>query len=140
MLSIVVQLPAQHIGIPDSVVKSMHFLYPKAESVIWDYTEDEEYVATFMLQSVEMSARFDSEGSWLGSIVYLDQMDVPQAIHDTLQRLFPDFEMYDVMKIEAPSGETYYEAVLESVSTALLVRFDEHGTVLLEESIDLDVP
>ncbi|HOJ03595.1 MAG TPA: hypothetical protein PK916_06300 [Bacteroidota bacterium] len=137
--SLVLTLMAQQIEIPVPVQEAQNLRYPKAEAVIWDATEEGEFVATFMLGALELSSRYDEKGMWLGTLIYLDQSDVPQPIHATVARKYSSYEMYDVMKVEEPAGGSYYEATLESDADALLVRFDAAGKVLLSERIDMEL-
>jgi hypothetical protein len=137
--SLIVSLSAQQTDIPHAVEKALSQRYPKAEAVIWDVTEEGEYVATFMLGKMEMSARYSGKGDWLGAILYLEQAEIPDAIHRTVARQFDSYEMYDVTKVELPSADGYYEAILESEDEALIVRFSAAGKVLLRDRIEMDL-
>ncbi|MCZ7556566.1 MAG: PepSY-like domain-containing protein [Bacteroidia bacterium] len=137
--TLIATLSAQQTDIPQAAEKALSQRYPKAEAVIWDVTEEGEYVATFMLTQTEISARYNAKGVWLGSILYLEHESVPEAVHRAVARQFPDYEMYDVTKVELPSAEGYYEAILESESEALIVRFSAAGKVLLKELIEMDL-
>ena len=139
IFALVITLSAQQADVPQPVEKALVSQYPRAAEVIWDVTEEDEYVATFLIGQLEMSARYNAGGHWLGSMLYLDQGEVPDVVHRTVSRMFSAYEMYDVMKVESPDGDSFYEAILESESEALIVRFSLEGKILLKERIEIDL-
>lgn len=122
---------------PKKVVAAFDKMYPKAENVLWDVTEDGEYFAAFYKGTVEMNALFTEGGTWISTTTFLDQADVPEKILAAVAKKFPDYDMYDVVRIETPAG-TSFEATLESDSSALAIVISGDGKILKKETIVID--
>lgn len=124
--------------VPAAVEKAFQQQFAKAESVVWDELEEGEFTATFVLKNVEMSVRYDSEGAWLSSTLFLEDTDVPSAVQKAVAKQFPEYDMYDVVRVEDPKGK-YYEMTLESEDNALVVQVSEAGKILKKEAIAVDM-
>jgi predicted RNA-binding protein (virulence factor B family) len=124
--------------IPASVEAAFQTRFANAEAVVWDELEEGQFTATFILAGPEMSARFDAEGNWQSTTVYLDQTDVPSAVQKAVAKQFPAYEMYDVVRVEEPAGK-FYEMTLESEEDALVVQVSETGKILKKEAIAVDM-
>ncbi|MBE0643962.1 MAG: PepSY-like domain-containing protein [Bacteroidetes bacterium] len=124
--------------VPAAVETAFNQRFAKAESIVWDELEEGEYTATFILKGIEMSARFDAAGQWMSSTFYLEDTDVPSAVQKAVAKQFPEYDMYDVVRIENPDGK-YYEMTLESEEDALVVQVGETGKILKKEPIAIDM-
>jgi hypothetical protein len=123
--------------IPATVESAFDKRFTKAEAVVWDELEESQFTATFILAGLEMSARFDADGIWQSTTLYLDQTDVPSAVQKTVAKQFPEYDMYDVVRVEEPNWK-YYEMTLESEEDALVVQVSEEGKILKKEAIAID--
>jgi hypothetical protein len=124
--------------VPASVETAFNKRFANAESIVWDELEEGEFTATFILKNVEMSARFDADGVWMSSTIYLEDTDVPSAVQKSIAKQFPEYDMYDVVRVENPNGK-YYEMTLESEEDALVVQVGETGKILRKEPIAIDM-
>jgi hypothetical protein len=123
---------------PASVEKSFTKKFNAVESVVWDVTEEGDHIAMFLLDGRDMSALFSEDGTWLSTTTYIDQADIPDKIQSTVARQFPDYEMYDVARVETPGG-VYFEAMLESEADALLLQINADGKILKKEAVAVDI-
>lgn len=129
---------AQAQDVPARVRASFEKKYANAENVSWDVNEDGEYIALFSEGTAEMSARYDEGGNWLSTTVYLDQEQTPASVQKSVAKQFPEYEMYDVIRVESPTG-SWYEATLESEDDALIIQINADGKILKRESIMIDM-
>ncbi|MDT8323165.1 MAG: hypothetical protein RRA94_03555 [Bacteroidota bacterium] len=123
--------------VPSNVEISFSKKFAAAGDVVWDVTEDGTYLAMFLLDGRDMSALFNEEGAWLSSTTYIDQDEIPGKVQSTVAKQFPDYEMYDVARVETPGG-VYFEALLESETDALLLHINADGKVLKREAVAVD--
>ncbi len=124
--------------IPASVETAFTQRFANAEGIVWDELEEGEFTATFILKGIEMSARFDADGGWILTMVYLEDTDVPSAVQKAIAKQFPEYDMYDVVRVENPNGR-YYEMTLESEENALVVQVGETGKILKKEPVAVDM-
>lgn len=124
--------------VPSSVAQAFQQRYPAAQHTVWDELEEGEFTATFVLGSAEMSARFSPAGEWRSATVYLEESDVPSAVRSAVAKKFPDYDMYDVVRVENTKTR-FYEMTLESEEDALVVQVGEDGSILKKEIIAVDM-
>lgn len=124
--------------VPSTVVSAFQQRYAAAQHTVWDELEEGEFTATFVLGHAEMSARFSPAGEWLSATVYLEESDVPSAVRNAVATQFPDYDMYDVVRVENPSA-AFYEMTLESEEDALVVQVATDGRILKKEIIAVDM-
>jgi hypothetical protein len=138
LCGVLASLHAQPLNVPDVVENALTSRYTSAEEVKWALSEKGDYIATFLSGEDEICVAFTGQGEWSGSITCLDHGNVPVAIHRAVERYFAEYEMYDVVRVESRDVEAYFEAILESDTEALLVRFSDAGALLYQEKMDLD--
>lgn len=124
--------------VPAAVETAFHQRFAKAANTVWDELEEGEFTATFVLGSAEMSARFSPAGEWRSATVYLEESDVPSAVRSAVAKKFPDYDMYDVVRVENTKTR-FYEMTLESEEDALVVQVGEDGSILKKEIIAVDM-
>jgi hypothetical protein len=135
-LFLTVSLVAQDV--PASVEKAFDKRFAKVESVIWESNEDGSYVALFLMDGADMSAQYNAEGGLLSTTTYIDEIDIPAKVQKVVAKKFPDYEMYDISRVETPVG-TYFEVMLESDSDALMLQVKGDGTILKKEAVAIDI-
>ena len=122
---------------PAAVSSAFSQRFAKAESVIWDELEEGEFTATFILKEKEMSARFSADGDWLSTTTFLEDTDVPSAVQKAVAKQFPEYDMYDVVRVEDPNGK-YFEMTLESEDDAVVVQVSEAGKILKRDAVSVE--
>jgi predicted SprT family Zn-dependent metalloprotease len=85
-----------------------------------------------------MSAQYTAEGGWLSTTTYIELTDIPENVQKVLSRKFPEYDVYDVSRVETAGGR-YFEAMLESEEDALLIQVNEDGGILKKEAIAIDL-
>lgn len=138
LCAVLLPLAAAAQDVPVSVEKTFMKKFTAAENVVWDVTEEGAHIAMFLMDGRDMSALFTEEGVWVSTTTYIDQADIPGKIQSTVAKQFPDYEMYDVARVESPGG-IYYEAMLESETDALLLQVNADGKILKKEAVAVDM-
>ncbi|MDX9759413.1 MAG: PepSY-like domain-containing protein [Bacteroidota bacterium] len=124
--------------VPSTVVSAFQQRYAAAHHTVWDELEEGEFTATFVLGNVEMSVRYNAAGEWLSATVYLEESDVPSAVRNAVATQFPEYDMYDVVRVEDATA-AFYEMTLESEEDALVVQVATDGRILKKEIIAVDM-
>lgn len=109
------------------VLESFKKEFVNAEQVSWDKQEGFDK-ATFLLAGSRAVAFFNSRGELAGSIRDIFFNQLPLAVMTTVDRRFPEADVYDVREISNETG-TSYRLTVEEKGRKKTVRVDPSGHI-----------
>lgn len=128
-LFLVVLSACSESKVPEAAKQAFKQKFPDAKSVKWD-KEEGNYEAEFKLNGSEMSATYDSSGTWLETEALIKIKELPEAILQTIKSQFHGYETEEAEKVERASGDMIYEVEIEKDEQSLEVTFTADGKVV----------
>lgn len=117
---------AQQTKVPQTAKDSFSKLYPKATEVKWD-KENNDYEASFKLNSKDMSVIFDSNGKALETETAIEVSMLPKGVEKYVMGNFKDYKITGAAKIVKANGEELYEAEVTKGKDKKDLFFDASG-------------
>ena len=129
----VVMLTACHtqISIPEAVKEEFNSKYSMAKDEEWE-TENDEYEVEFEMNGIEMSATYDSKGTWKETESEMEKDDLPTNIKAALAKKYAGYEIEEAEMIET-SEMKGYEIELEKDDEEIEVVYTLDGVFVKEE-------
>lgn len=100
------------IAVPDTVSKKFNSLYPKATDLTWEM-EDSLFEASFMLDTVNTSITFSSDGTPVDVESAIPISSLPAAITDYTAQQLPGKSIKGAAMITHADGTVSYEIDVE---------------------------
>ena len=88
--------------------RSFTKMYKTAYDTYWVSLKDGGSAANCFINGVKHRIYYDNRNRWIGELIYLDDTTMPQDIRTSVRRIYFDFSIYQVIKIEAATGAIYY--------------------------------
>jgi hypothetical protein len=120
---------------PAAVISAFKARYPKAEKVNWGVEKPGQYEAEFLLNGVESSALFDSNGQFLESETEIKESELPEAIKTTIAKDFVGYKIDEVEKSIDSKGIATYEMEASRGNEKYEISFDSTGKLLEKEIV-----
>jgi len=115
--------------VPVVVASALDSKFPKATKATWEL-EKSVYEASFKLNGKEISACFDTAGTWLETETVINPDDLPYAVRATLKKDFDGWKIKEAAKIESVKHGNTFEAELEKDEESYEVLMTTDGQVL----------
>jgi hypothetical protein len=122
----------QGTKIPVAVIEAFHQKYPRAGEVNWEEL-DGLFIVSLFLDNYYIDAFFQKDGAWLESTIYIDQLELPATIRQSISARFAGIDLYDsVTRTETPAGLTY-QVSFEYLGKLIFLKLDASGKILEEK-------
>lgn len=112
---------------PSVVLNTFKTNFPDARDVEWEKQGDD-YEVEFDHNQIDHNAYIDASGKLILYKYDINPNDLPQAVKNTIQAEFKDYQIDDADLVEK-DGEKLYEVELESNITDRQVAFTQDGEV-----------
>ncbi len=123
------------VDVPQKVQKAFEQKFANVEKLQWEQEKNNLWEAEFKLNGEELSATFDSNGTWMETESEIEAGAVPQAVLQAVEKKFPGYTAKEWEKVEMPD-KTVYEVKLKGKNgEKLKVQFDKTGTGLKREKL-----
>lgn len=96
------------LNIPPAVQKAFEERFTNAKSVKWDEVNAKEYLASFKLDGVKCSARFNDSAEWLETVSKLTFAQLPTLVKKSYNKTYSVGTAEAVSKIETSNGLTKF--------------------------------
>ncbi|MCB0630132.1 MAG: PepSY-like domain-containing protein [Saprospiraceae bacterium] len=118
--------------VPQVVLDAFAAKFPHVKKVKWEKEADNEYEAEFKQGGHEMSANFDSDGTWLETEVEMKKAELPDAVKKAIQREFSGYDIEEAERVETPDLPLAFEVELENEAdnTEVEAVFSADGKLL----------
>lgn len=128
---------AQIRKIPAEVTEAFKTRYPHAEKVEWgDRLSD--FEASFVLNNVNMRARFNSKGEWLISETVMKFEDLPAEVNDGYQKSkYTDWEIKEITRIDKHAEAIQYRIFIRKSGIQKKYLYLDKDGKLLREALTL---
>jgi hypothetical protein len=83
-------------------------LYKSARDTYWVGLMDGGKAADCVIDGLKHRVYFDDRDRWIGAMTHLTETTMPSHLHALVRNRYNNFQIYEVIKIEAASGTTYY--------------------------------
>lgn len=93
-------------NVPAPVSDAFKVKFTMAEKASWEMDYDK-YEASFKMNKVEVSAKFDKEGKWLETETPVNHSNLPPAVKACLSKQFDVYKENYIEKLETAEGITY---------------------------------
>jgi hypothetical protein len=120
-------LYAQNTTLPDAVSKAFLQKFPKAKKVKWTPEDVDEYEADFEMDSLTISAMFDTNGNWLITETDIPLTKIPPAVLASVKQNYPKAKVREGAKIEHAKKGIYYEIEIKLGDKTEDVYFYQDG-------------
>lgn len=121
---------AQQPAAPAPVQTAFKAKFPNVQKAKWDQEGEGEWEAEFKMNGKEMSANFNSDGTWLETETEIKTADLPQAVKDAIASQFAGYKMEEASLVETPDVAAAYEVELEKGETTIEALFKADGTLV----------
>lgn len=126
----------QNSNTPIAVQNAFKTKFQDTRKVKWELEKEGEWEANFHQAGHEMSALFNTSGTWLETEMEIRKDDLPMAIKNAISSQFKGYSIDEAAKINASDGTTSYEAELEKGESNIEVLFSEDGQIISQKMID----
>lgn len=117
------------IKVPQKVKDAFAAKFPNATHVNWGKENAKEFEAEFTQNSVQISANFAMDGSWVETETVVNANTLPPAIPAAIRSKYPNATVSRWEKVEKP-GSTYYETVVKVNNKKKEVEVSPEGKIL----------
>lgn len=132
--------PKKAVTVPPAVTRTARTLFPRADSVRWEWDKDGFFEGRFVLpDSLHRKLRVSPEGRWLETETDVARTALPVPVQDTLQALLDrirdrsQFRIRAVSIVQYADGHTEYEAQVRVGKKWRKRYYDAQGHLLREE-------
>ena len=101
------------IKVPPAVTKAFNSKYPGATVVKWGKENAKEYEAEFKLNGSNVSANFNTDGTWVETETVIKATDLPAAVVASINKNYPGSVITTAEKLEEPGDKLLYETVIK---------------------------
>ena len=118
------------IEVPEAVMKTFKQRFSEVKKAKWEKEKDGNYEAEFDLNGKEMSATFLANGDWRETETEINVSELPKAVSDAFNKLYPDTKIREVSKIQRSDNSVVYETEIKIKGKRSDILFDEKGNKL----------
>ena len=115
--------------IPKAVSESFKTNFPDVKDEVWEKEKDN-FEAEFKINTVEISATFNSDGKLLEREVKMNISELPETITEYIKKNYPDYKLSEASRIVNSDGVLSYEAEIMKGKNATDLLFDSNGSFL----------
>ncbi|MDZ4758576.1 MAG: PepSY-like domain-containing protein [Bacteroidota bacterium] len=124
------------VNIPVVVESAFKAKFPNATKAKWEMENKTKFEVNFNLSNEEVSANFDSAGTWLETETEIEASALPAAAQATINADFANFKINEASKIERVKSGTCYEAEIEKGEETFDVLLTTDGKVLSKTKVE----
>jgi len=106
-------------------------------NVNWGSENATEWEAEFSLDDVDYTANFNAEGIWLETEYQIPESDVPEAVLQTLENDFTDYEIGESEISETAEGMKY-EFLINTLEEEYEVSISSEGLLIKKEVVNTE--
>ncbi|MFD2245899.1 SdiA-regulated domain-containing protein [Pontibacter ruber] len=121
-----------NVKVPEPVQIQFTELYPGVKHVEWE-EEQGNFEAEFKISGHERTALFSADGKLLTYSEELEERYLPEPIRSLLQTQYGSFKVEEAYRVHENKTATYV-VELEDNNQDVLLRFDNKGTLLQEQT------
>ncbi len=118
--------------VPAPVRQAFEKMFPGVSEIKYEM-ENKAYEISFLYKRMKCSANFDAAGAWLETETGIETSALPKEVTDAVAKNFAGYEMNEVLKLERPGKEMYYELGLKKDKASFEVQFSQKGDILKKE-------
>ena len=124
----------QKKDVPENVLSTFKKMFPTANKIDWSKESETEWEAEFQMNSLEYSANFLENGTWIETEHELKKKDIPKNIIESITSQFPGYEIEEAELSETKDG-IVYEFEIEKGESELEVTYSKEGKFIKKEEI-----
>ncbi len=122
--------------IPKAVSESFKTNFPDVKGEVWEKEKEKDnFEAEFKINTVEISATFNSDGKLIEREVKMNISELPETITEYIKKNYPDYKLSEASRIVNSDGVLSYEAEIMKGKNTTDLLFDSNGS-FLEKSKD----
>jgi len=96
----------------------------EANDVTWQITADNNYVARFSVDSVDVIVVYGKNGNWLSSVKRYSENRLPHDVRSLIKRLYPDYSIAHADEVNVSEGKnTVYVIIIENEQQIQILNF-----------------
>lgn len=114
---------------PTGVQTAFSQRYAAATSVTWNKSYSGNWTASFLQDSLQTMAQYDSTGNWIATHTQYTPDNVPSNIAQNVRTKFPNASIKDATKVERDNVTAYYKVDVDNQGTELSLLANDKGTV-----------
>jgi hypothetical protein len=119
---------------PAEVQAAFKAKFPTVKKAKWEMEHEGEWEAEFKMGGKEMSANFETNGTWLETETELKAADLPKAVKDAVATKFPGTKTEEASLVETPCQPAAYEVELEQGEITVEATFSADGNLLKQQN------
>jgi hypothetical protein len=104
---------SQKVNVPPAVTKAFNGKYPNATNIKWGKESAKEYEAEFKLNESNVSANFDTDGTWVETETVIKVTDLPAVVVAAIKKNYPGAVITMAEKLEQPGNKLLYETAIK---------------------------
>lgn len=117
--------------LPEVLKLTFTKLYPEAKNIVWKKTPAKIYIVKYKIDEIhEDIARFDENGTWIETIMYIDEEDVPESIVDLTKKAHPDAFLINYQKILRADGDYIFLIEILTDKVSYEITYTKNGEVI----------
>ena len=116
--------------LPLEVKQTFAQKFPNAEKVTWQLEKEFVYIASFVLNGEEISARINQKGTWLESIIKIKAAELPDGVMKSVKNEFSEYSIRESSKIEVPDKDIIYKVELYKGDETIYVFYSTDGKII----------
>jgi hypothetical protein len=93
-------------NLPAIVSDSFKTKFATAEKIEWEM-DYENYEATFKINKIDITAKFDKDGKWMETETPVNHSNLPAGVKVCLSHQFDIYKENEIEKVEKPDGVNY---------------------------------
>jgi hypothetical protein len=116
--------------VPAAVKTAFAQKFPTAKKVKWQKEKTNDFEASFMLDSKEVSATYSPDGKLKEVETEIPVSELPKAVTEALNKKYPGAKVDEAAKIERADNTVVYEAEMKVSGKKTDLLFDENGNTV----------
>ena len=104
---------SQTLKVPDAVSTAFKSKFPNATNLKWGKENATEYEAEFKLNNTNVSANFNTDGSWVETETTIPITDLPVTVSTAITKKYPGAIITMAEKTEMPGNKIIYEVAIK---------------------------
>jgi len=96
----------------------------EAIDVTWQINSDNDYVARFSVDSVDVIVVYGKNGNWLSSVKRYSENRLPRDVRSVIKRSYPDYSIAHADEVNVSEGKnTLYVITMENEQQIQILNF-----------------
>ena len=104
---------SQTLKVPDAVSTAFKSKFPNATNLKWGKENATEYEAEFKLNNTNVSANFNTDGSWVETETTIPITDLSETVSTAIIKKYPGAVITMAEKTEMPGNKIIYEVAIK---------------------------